>query len=280
MSIITNVSKSMSEYLLAGWALTNDPCPNCSMPRMRSPAYLGEDTKLVCLNCDPPPTGGSKPLKDSTDRLSVSSVSDGLTGRSTPPTDLSPPVSPPLMLPPPSQETLRRRAQSDQASQEIADRMLRGWTMLADECPNPSCYGIPLVRAPGETSAKECVVCHNKYLPASDPRASSSEAKVQPPPSPKTLPRETKLRKGKETENKPPASVLAADMHNLVKESSTTPNKLPSRSSGLKESLNGSLSLLEELLDDANSSRDIQRIGEIAESITKVTSALKAVQNL
>ena len=26
--------------------------------------------------------------------------------------------------------------------------MLEGWAMLADECPNHECYGIPLVRPP------------------------------------------------------------------------------------------------------------------------------------
>lgn len=83
------------------------------------------------------------------DRLTVSTTSDRNSGNSTPPTDLSPPSSPPFNLPPPTEETLRRRAQSDHASQEIGNKMLQGWTMLADECPNPTCYGIPLVRAPG-----------------------------------------------------------------------------------------------------------------------------------
>ena len=26
--------------------------------------------------------------------------------------------------------------------------LLKGWAMLADECPNPRCFGVPLVRPP------------------------------------------------------------------------------------------------------------------------------------
>ena len=95
-------------------------------------------------------------LEDAAEMLSVSSASDGdvISRTSTPPTDVSPPPSPPFVLPAPTEETLRRRAQSDRASQEIGSRMLRGWTMLADECINSTCYGIPLVRSPGNDPIK------------------------------------------------------------------------------------------------------------------------------
>lgn len=45
-----------------------------------------------------------------------------------------------------TEESIRRRQQSDFASSEIGRRLLKGWTMLADECPGSTCYGIPLVR--------------------------------------------------------------------------------------------------------------------------------------
>lgn len=41
-----------------------------------------------------------------------------------------------------------RRGQSDLASSEIGKKLLQGWTMLGDECPCETCYGIPLVRPP------------------------------------------------------------------------------------------------------------------------------------
>lgn len=49
---------------------------------------------------------------------------------------------------------MSRRAQSDKASTEIGNRMLRGWAMLAEECPNEYCYGIPLVRPPKSGTEK------------------------------------------------------------------------------------------------------------------------------
>lgn len=68
---------------------------------------------------------------------------------STPPTDISSALSSPTFAPPiDTAETLRRRQQSDAASSEIGKRLLKGWAMLADECPNPRCYGVPLVRPP------------------------------------------------------------------------------------------------------------------------------------
>lgn len=50
---------------------------------------------------------------------------------------------------------LRRRQQSDRASTEIGNRLLKGWAMLADECPNVECYGVPLVRPPKTVGGKD-----------------------------------------------------------------------------------------------------------------------------
>ena len=50
---------------------------------------------------------------------------------------------------------LRRRQQSDRASTEIGNRLLSGWAMLADECANPECYGVPLVRPPKPGGGKD-----------------------------------------------------------------------------------------------------------------------------
>lgn len=50
---------------------------------------------------------------------------------------------------------MHRRAQSDMASSEIGKRMLRGWAMLAEECPNEYCYGVPLVRPPKAGGGKD-----------------------------------------------------------------------------------------------------------------------------
>ncbi|KZO89726.1 hypothetical protein CALVIDRAFT_543330 [Calocera viscosa TUFC12733] len=83
---------------------------------------------------------------------------------STPPT--TPPSRSPSLpaLPDPSPLTLQRRAQSDLASQRIGDRLLKGWAMLGEECPNDTCWGVPLVRKPGRAKGGrgdggECVIC-------------------------------------------------------------------------------------------------------------------------
>lgn len=68
---------------------------------------------------------------------------------STPPTELSSTVSSPTFaLPVETAESQRRREQSDTASSEIGKRLLKGWAMLAEECSNAGCYGVPLVRPP------------------------------------------------------------------------------------------------------------------------------------
>lgn len=68
-----------------------------------------------------------------------------------------------------------RDAQSARASGLIGNMLLRGFSLLADSCPNSTCYGIPLVGHPRarrtgggrdaglEDMKKECVICHRVY---------------------------------------------------------------------------------------------------------------------
>lgn len=88
--------------------------------------------------------------------LIASSSSNHSAGASTPPTEVSnPPESPQFMPVPDTEDIRRRREQSDRASREIGIRLLQGWAMLADECPSPTCYGVPLVRPPKAGSEKD-----------------------------------------------------------------------------------------------------------------------------
>ncbi|KAF9579509.1 hypothetical protein BGW38_004203 [Lunasporangiospora selenospora] len=54
-----------------------------------------------------------------------------------------------------------KREQSERASRLIGQKMLQGWAMLQDPCPNPSCHGVPLIR--NREKKEFCVVCENYY---------------------------------------------------------------------------------------------------------------------
>jgi len=164
-----DVSNKLGEYISKGWVLTDNPCPApiCrGGPLLRSPK--GQETVVYyCADCDgPPKMQGDGSLSHSSS--TISSTSHG-SQPSTPPTEFSSTLSSPTFAPPvETEEMIRRRQQSDQASTEIGKRLLKGWAMLGEECPNTRCYGVPLVRPPKSGSdkdpRKECVICGTVYI--------------------------------------------------------------------------------------------------------------------
>ncbi|TFK55770.1 hypothetical protein OE88DRAFT_1731419 [Heliocybe sulcata] len=182
MSRVIDVSSKLGEYMLKGWVLTDRACPKgCNVPLMRSPNGTAPIVHF-CANCDGDPSNissgssstSTRPRVDRADPSSPSLASSTHYSRaSTPPTEISSALSSPTFAPPmDTAETLRRRQQSDNASIEIGKRLLKGWAMLADECPNAGCYGIPLVRPPklggGKDPRKECVACGTVYVDEKD----------------------------------------------------------------------------------------------------------------
>ncbi|KAK7470738.1 hypothetical protein VKT23_002159 [Stygiomarasmius scandens] len=173
MSSIIDVSSKLGEYMLRGWVLTDIPCRTrgCNVPLMRSPN--GAPITHFCANCDGDPNRSQTSPSDSSSTASSSSRLDSMSRSSTPPTEVSSTLSSPTFaLPPETPESRRRREQSDQASTEIGNRLLKGWAMLAEECPGAQCYGVPLVRPPkagGEKDPrKECVICGTIYISEAD----------------------------------------------------------------------------------------------------------------
>jgi len=164
--------------------LTDETCHNeeCHVPLLRSPN--GQKPEIYfCANCDGEPTKvgsstgaahaarqASPPTRPYSPSLALSSSSAELQSRSsTPATDIPSSLNSPTFAPlPPTAETLRRRQQSDAAAAQIGSRLLKGWAMLADECPNSNCFGIPLVRPPQagyeKSTKKECVACGTVYI--------------------------------------------------------------------------------------------------------------------
>ncbi|KAF8939189.1 hypothetical protein BGZ58_010445 [Dissophora ornata] len=65
----------------------------------------------------------------------------------------------------PSEEELKeretKREQNERASRLIGLKMLQGWAMLQDPCPNPACHGVPLLRS--REKKEYCVVCENYF---------------------------------------------------------------------------------------------------------------------
>ncbi|KAK0206495.1 hypothetical protein DFS33DRAFT_593460 [Desarmillaria ectypa] len=168
------ISKHLGEYMLKGWVLTDRTCQNsgCNIPLMRSPSGR---TPVIhyCVSCDEKPgTLANLPPVSTTSSSSSASSASQITRISTPPTEVSSgSSSPTFVLPPETEEGRRRREQSDMASVELGKRLLLGWAMLGDECPNAQCFGVPLVRPPkaaARDTNKECVVCGSVYVTETD----------------------------------------------------------------------------------------------------------------
>jgi uncharacterized Zn finger protein (UPF0148 family) len=157
--------------MIKGWVLTDTTCPSSAcrgVPLMRSPNNGSSET-YFCVNCNGPQQLSATSTQSNSSSTDSSSTYESNSRPSTPPTELSSALSSPTFAPPiDTEETIRRRQQSDQASAEIGKRLLKGWAMLGEECPNIRCYGVPLVRPPksGEERdpRKECVICGTVYV--------------------------------------------------------------------------------------------------------------------
>ncbi|KAG0254908.1 hypothetical protein BGZ95_005909 [Linnemannia exigua] len=90
-----------------------------------------------------------------------------------------------------------KREQSERASRLIGQKMLQGWAMLQDPCPNLSCHGVPLLR--NREKKEYCVVCenffqreqdleHGKYTIVNPERVSAPMPALPPAPTASTLP--------------------------------------------------------------------------------------------
>lgn len=61
---------------------------------------------------------------------------------------------------------MNRREQTDKATALLGEKMLQGWTLLGEECPNTSCFAIPLVQ--NREKQKYCVNCGHFVKHVSD----------------------------------------------------------------------------------------------------------------
>jgi len=293
-----DVSGILGQYMLKGWVLTDRTCSTagCSVPLMRSPTGK---TPIIhfCASCDGGPDSIRPPtqLPDST--ASVSSSSQ-LSRSSTPPTEVSSTLSSPIFaLPAETEESRRRRHQSDAASAAIGQRLLKGWAMLADECPNMQCFGVPLVRPPkagGEKDPrKECVICGLVYVTEVD---WAGRERLVLEDSGKNI--ATPVNKGKAREDPQSAALHAetsssptAQVNEQIKLVSLPPSniitsvaKANTMLSTLDESARGLESTLRALSGRLTSlmagHSDPSSIGSVADAVSKVVHALAQIRQL
>ncbi|KAG5716514.1 hypothetical protein E4T56_gene16330 [Termitomyces sp. T112] len=307
MSSVADVSNKLGEYMLKGWVLTDQSCktPGCSVPLMRSP---NGRTPIIhfCANCDAAP-GESRQqgivfISDST---SSATSDSNLSRSSTPPTEVSSALSSPVFAPPAdTEESRRRREQSDIASAEISKRLLKGWAMLGDECPSNRCYGVPLVRPPkagGEKDPrKECVICGGIYLTELDwtgkERLILTNSEISRPDTSgtSTISPLISLEGSRiQNESRPTTpvhqplvqvpSVISAKTHLQSENSLTlgTPQlqALEDSASTLQSTLH-ILSTRLRTITDPQAAIDPSSIGATADAISKVTQALSHVRQL
>ncbi|KAK1236748.1 hypothetical protein PQX77_000104 [Marasmius sp. AFHP31] len=264
---------------------------------MRSPNGV---TPVVhfCANCDESPDS-SRSRSETTSSNSTSSSSKlSITRPDTPPTELSSELSSPTFaLPPETPESARRREQSDRASTEIGNRLLKGWAMLAEECPNDECVGVPLVRPPkpgGEKDPrKECVICGGVYTTERDWAGRETLVAVSTEaPSVKTESGATSLDADTKTlvptqinSDKTPTSLPPSSSTNPTGSwpgivPPTTNLGLESSASSLENALVAMSHRLNTLASPSLGIMDPNSISLLAESISKTTQALSQVREL
>ncbi|TCD71284.1 hypothetical protein EIP91_011055 [Steccherinum ochraceum] len=191
MTTVMDIPAELGTYMLRGWILTDSICAQChKVPLLRSPSASKFPVPPFCVTCNPVPIGGStmdllstNPPKASSSASTSASDTASYESRSTAPTEISDDQEAIEFTPVDTPEALRRRQQSDTAAAEIGKRLLKGWAMLADECPSSECYGVPLVRPPksgGERDPrKECVICGTVYVDQVDAAGLSSTAPLE-----------------------------------------------------------------------------------------------------
>ncbi|CAO3679052.1 unnamed protein product [Umbelopsis ramanniana] len=193
-------SANIGTYMLQGWVLTDEQCPqpNCPTPLLRSK----DGRQKICVVHNLP--GKSAPLKNTVvsgyKQASINKPVD----RSTEDTaahqvDIEEDDEADEFIRRVNESSndngsiaVKRREQSKLASERIGQKLLQQWTLVNDICPSDTCYAVPLVR--DQQQRLFCVICErsymleNTYLQAVRKRESESDtpkANVEQPLLPK-----------------------------------------------------------------------------------------------
>ncbi|KAJ1929243.1 hypothetical protein IWQ60_001353 [Tieghemiomyces parasiticus] len=150
---LDQITTALSKYMLQGWVLTDQECTNgCGVPLVRKKDF----SKTVCVRCSDP-NDESAPAES--EKVGTAPGPDPPAEQAL---DVSPTPTAETAQPSEADRLLRRREQSERTVKAISQRMLEGYALLNDSCPNPDCYASPLVRK--RDGPRECVTCNSKVM--------------------------------------------------------------------------------------------------------------------
>ncbi|KAJ2259120.1 hypothetical protein GGI13_000181 [Coemansia sp. RSA 455] len=173
ISKLDTITGRMSKLMLRRWPMLAEQCPEsgCNAPLMRDPE--SGSTKCVwhdarelfpdeLTELEAPPMVPLHDRRKDDEKMSPKSNHDTTMVSATIAKSVDQDI---LQTEESKADNLarqRKREQSDLASQLIAKRLLQGWAMIDQACPNESCYSVPLVQ--DREKSQLCVVCGQRYM--------------------------------------------------------------------------------------------------------------------
>ncbi|KAI9102600.1 hypothetical protein DFS34DRAFT_591234 [Phlyctochytrium arcticum] len=262
----------LGTYMLQGWVLTGDLCPTsgCKLPLVRTK----DRSKYLCVLCDDP-KAPELPIsaKVATPQpVASKTVPAEKIDENVPSAQEESELQALLDESAPTDAALReeRRKQGDQASKLLGQKMLAGWTLLDEICPNKSCYMIPLVR--NKRKETLCVMCQKTF---------SETGKETSAPRATTVPVSTDAPISK---SGPSRSSESAHLEEQSAADSVKRRKIEISSSA--EQLDAILTIeslrkrLAELRDQLDNTHDLDRTQMLCNTITSCANAIAACQTV
>ncbi|KAJ2745394.1 hypothetical protein GGI20_002196 [Coemansia sp. BCRC 34301] len=170
MSKLDTITGRMSKLMLRRWPMLAEQCPEsgCNAPLMRDPE--SGDAKCVWHDAselfpdemtEAESPSSLPPYDRHIDDEKLGTKNDDQSDSTTlvSPADRSAKTEGSTEA---NKAQQRKREQSDLASQLIGKRLLQGWALIDQACPNESCYSVPLVQDRSKTQL--CVICGQRYM--------------------------------------------------------------------------------------------------------------------
>jgi uncharacterized Zn finger protein (UPF0148 family) len=145
--------KQNGSLLLDGWKMISSVCPICA-----SPLFTKENT-CICTSCNAPVIAESESTNKILLQNGFNKIDDSKLGPDE--TDGKTYVFESLNEKK-REYDLSHGKRVDNASKKLAEMMLSGWTLLAENCNSPECQGVPLLGK--KDGSKYCVSCQKKKM--------------------------------------------------------------------------------------------------------------------